>query len=154
MKQIGNHDQSRAASRFGTDRIDILNTIVTLLPGTSVTYYGEEIGMEDSCAKFGPDHNVSAKICSEEEKKTWSDAWVRSPMQWDNKTNAGFSAHTPWIPAGENYENVNVKAQEGKPDSHLEIHKRLLKLRKHKAITEDSKFDIKALNTNSFAFKR
>lgn len=119
-----------------------------------MTYYGEEIGMEDSCAVFGPDHNVPAETCTSEESETWSDAWVRSPMQWDETKNAGFSPHTPWIPAGENYPIVNVKAQEGKPDSHLEIYKRLLKLRKHKAITDNSKFDIKALNTNSFAFKR
>lgn len=38
--QIGNHDQPRVASRFGKDRIDIMNMLVQMLPGTSVTYYG------------------------------------------------------------------------------------------------------------------
>lgn len=110
--------------------------------------------MEDSCAKFGADHNVSAKVCTEEEKKSWSDSWVRSPMQWDDTENAGFSKHTPWIPAGESFERINVKAQEGKPDSHLEKYKKLLKLRKHKAIMDESKFEIKVLGEYSFAFKR
>lgn len=45
--QIGNHDQNRIASRLGTDRIDMINMILLTLPGVSVTYNGEEIGMVD-----------------------------------------------------------------------------------------------------------
>ncbi len=44
---MGNHDQNRIASRLGTDRIDMINMILMTLPGVSVTYNGEEIGMVD-----------------------------------------------------------------------------------------------------------
>lgn len=144
------------ASRFGEKRVDVLNTLVTMLPGTSVTYYGEEIGMEDSCAQFGDNHNNSAERCDPADKKP-IDVWARSPMQWDDTKNAGFSPHdNVWIPVAENYisKNINVKAQEAKEISHLKIHRQLLKLRKNKAIMESDNFEIEALNENSFAFKR
>lgn len=156
VEQIGNHDRSRVASRLGVDRIDIVNTLVTMLPGTSVTYYGEEIGMENSCAKF-PDeeHENPAKICEEEEKGDFLDTWARSPMQWDNTANGGFTKHDkPWIPIGEKYQQVNVNAQLNKPKSHLEIYRSLMKLRKNKAIVESDNFEIAKLNENSFAFWR
>ena len=126
-----------------------------MLPGTSVTYYGEEIGMEDSCANFGEDHNQTAKKCDPSTTNKWSDIWARSPMQWDDTKNAGFSPHdNVWIPVAANFVNISVKAQEGKEDSHLEIYRRLLKLRKNKAIMESDDFEIKALSEHSFAFKR
>lgn len=153
-QQIGNHDQRRVASRFGEERVDMLNTLVTMLPGTSVTYYGEEIGMSDSCAKFSNDHNQPAEKCDPKTTQHQSD-WVRSPMQWSDEKNAGFStADVTWIPVAENYKTINVKAQENKTNSHLEIHRQLLKLRKNEAITDSDKFEIKTLNLNSFAFKR
>merc|ERR1712150_358954 len=44
---LGNHDYSRAASRFGEDKVDFMNMLLLMLPGTPFTYYGEEIGMVD-----------------------------------------------------------------------------------------------------------
>lgn len=129
--------------------------LVTMLPGTSVTYYGEEIGMYDSCAKFESDnHNLPAVKCDPEVTDHQLD-WVRSPMQWDDSVNGGFTtSDDPWIPVADNFKTINVKAQVGKENSHLEIHKSLLKMRKHDAIMESEIFDIKALSENSFAFKR
>lgn len=145
------------ASRFGDERVDILNTLVTMLPGTSVTYYGEEIGMLDSCAEFiGDNHDIPAVGCDPATTKRQLE-WARSPMQWDNTTNAGFSPHGEdkvWMPVAENYKKINVKDQVGDNKSHLEIHRQLLKLRKHEAIMNSEDFDIKALNEYSFAFKR
>lgn len=143
------------ASRFGEERVDIMNTLVTMLPGTSVTYYGEEIGMSDSCAKFvNPDHNIPAVKCDPAVTSHSSD-WVRSPMQWDDSKNGGFSsADETWLPVNDNYKTVNVKAQQGNEKSHLEIYKSLMKLRKNEAILNGDKFEIKALGVNSFAFKR
>jgi alpha-glucosidase len=125
-----------------------------MLPGTSVTYYGEEIGMADSCAKFGSNHNNSATKC-DPNTTDYSDAWCRSPMQWDDTDHGGFTKdRVAWIPIGDNYKTVNVKAQSGKEKSHLEIHRQLLKLRKNKAIMESDKFEIKVLGEYSFGFKR
>lgn len=128
-----------------------------MLPGTSVTYYGEEIGMLDSCAEFKTDdHNIPAERCDPAVTQHTFE-WVRSPMQWDDTQNAGFSPHaeeTIWMPVAENYKTINVKAQEEKENSHLKIHRQLLKLRKHNAIMESEIFVIKALSEKSFAFKR
>ena len=126
-----------------------------MLPGTSVTYYGEEIGMYDSCAKFeSSDHNIPAVTCDSLTNDFQSE-WARSPMQWDETKNGGFStADKPWIPIADNYRTISVKAQQGKDKSHLEIYKSLLKLRKNEAILQSDKFEIKALGENSFAFKR
>lgn len=127
-----------------------------MLPGSFVTYYGEEIGMADSCAKFLDTNHVNPAVtCDEADRLLPTDTWVRSPMQWNNKSNGGFTADpTPWIPIGENYEQVNVEAQQNKAKSHLEIYRSLLKLRKENAIKESDDFEIKKLNDNSFAFKR
>lgn len=154
-RQIGNHDQPRVASRFGEERVDIMNTLVTMLPGTSVTYYGEEIGMYDSCAKFeSENHNLPAVACDPATTIHQAD-WVRSPMQWDDTKHGGFSsADSPWIPVAKNYKEINVKLQLGKDNSHLEIHRQLLSMRKVEAIMESDEFEIKALNEYSFAFKR
>lgn len=129
--------------------------MITMLPGTSVSYYGEEIGMTDSCAQYNPDsHNESATRCTDMTKDP-SDSFFRSPMQWDNTTNAGFSSDAnPWIPVAENYKVLNVEAQLGKAGSHLEIYRALMKLRKNKAITDSDKFEIKALGEYTFAFRR
>ena len=69
----GSHDHSRVASRIGVEKIHMVNTVVMTLPGASVTYFGEEIGMQDFrdypvCCNDGRDPNRS--------KKTW--IWFHS----------------------------------------------------------------------------
>lgn len=127
-----------------------------MLPGASVTYYGEEIGMEDSCAKFpDEDHENPAVVCEAADKLKFVDVWARSPMQWDGTPSGGFTKDDkPWIPMGEKHTEVNVQAQLGKEKSHLEVYRSLMKLRKNKAIVDGEIFEIKKLNDNSFAFKR
>ncbi|CAO1364477.1 unnamed protein product [Diamesa serratosioi] len=151
---IGNHDQSRVVDRFGENKVDIMNTMVTMLPGTSVTYYGEEIGMSNSCAYFeGEDHNQGF-ACAPNDDRGFQDHWVRSPFQWDDTVNGGFStAPKTWLPVALNYKEVNLKAQMANESSHYNVFKKLIALRKNKAIME-GKFVIKTLTSNSFAFKR
>ncbi|KAL7638994.1 UNVERIFIED_CONTAM: hypothetical protein RMT77_010528 [Armadillidium vulgare] len=127
---LGNHDRNRVASRFGTDLIDALNMLVLLLPGTGVSYYGDEIGMVDAVISFedtqdpaginlGPDHYTETSRDPE-----------RTPMQWDDTENAGFStASKTWIPVNENYLTLNVKSQNEASQSHIKVYKDLAKLR-------------------------
>ncbi|XP_070501812.1 maltase A3-like [Chironomus tepperi] len=153
---IGNHDQSRVATRFGEERVDIFNTLVTMLPGTSVTYYGEEIGMEDSCVFYDQNHNNPGFRCTDLVRPV-TDAKYRTPMQWDNSTNGGFTnSSRPWLPIGDKYATVNVAAQTGVAGSHLEIYRSLQKMRKHNAIRNSNlkNFKIVAMTENSFGFKR
>lgn len=115
-----------------------------------VTYYGEEIGMENACVDYGA--NDVGVVCKD--NKTNSDSQYRSPMQWDNTENAGFSnSTTPWLPVASNYETLNVKAQQGNDKSHLEIYKQLMEIRTNKAVIEGG-FEMKELSENSFIFKR
>jgi len=71
--QLGNHDVGRVASRLGSDLVDAMNMIYMLLPGTPITYYGEELGM------------VDAKLASPTDKRDPA----RTPMQWSKEANAG-----------------------------------------------------------------
>jgi glycosidase len=121
-----------------------------------VTYYGEEIGMEDSCVRYNDDHNQPGRKCNAGET-TDSDSRYRTPMQWDDTKNGGFSdADNPWLPAGDKYREVNVKAQQGKAGSHLEIYKSLQKFRHEHPAMKSSLFGFKIveLSENVFAFKR
>ncbi|KAG5669118.1 hypothetical protein PVAND_017014 [Polypedilum vanderplanki] len=149
---IGNHDQSRVATKYGTERIDIFNFLCTMLPGTSVTYYGEEIGMQDSCVYYDADTNNPGHRCNETHRPL-SDAPFRTPMQWTNGTNGGFTnSSKPWLPIGDDYLTVNVAAQQGVKGSHLEIYKSLIALRKHKAVKEGTLDGFKIVKLSDFAF--
>ncbi|XP_045612300.1 maltase A3 isoform X2 [Procambarus clarkii] len=127
---LGNHDHGRVATRLGSDLVDALNMMTFLLPGTPVTYYGEEIGMEDTPisweetkdpqgCRWGPDHY-----------QEHSRDPARTPMQWNNTTLAGFtSANSTWLPVNPNYKTLNVKAQTQTKNSHLRVYKDLILLR-------------------------
>jgi len=110
---IGNHDSSRAATRFGTKLLDAMNMVIMMLQGSTITYYGDEIGMVDSTTASGK--NV-----------------YRTPMQWDETSNAGFTdgPKDPWLPVNPDYATVNV-AEESKElsASHLKVYQELTKLR-------------------------
>ena len=102
-------------------RIELMNALLFSLPGTPVVYYGDEIGMGDNIYLGDRDG-------------------VRTPMQWSNDRNAGFSRanrqrlYLPVISDAEyHYEAVNVDAQRANPQSLLSFMKRLIQLRKRYA---------------------
>ncbi len=99
-------------------RIELLNSLLLSLPGTPVLYYGDEIGMGDNI--YLGDRNG-----------------VRTPMQWNDDRNAGFSRVTPgqlYSPVVmdpiDGYEAVNVEAQQGDPSSLLNWTRNMIALRK------------------------
>jgi maltose alpha-D-glucosyltransferase / alpha-amylase len=108
----------RLAPLAGNDRrkIELLNSLLFTLPGTPVLYYGDEIGMGDDVTLF--DRNG-----------------VRTPMQWDSSTNAGFSAadslYVPVISDSEyGYQQVNVAAQQADSSSLLHTIRHMIATRK------------------------
>lgn len=110
---LGDHDFSRIGSKIGPEYCCALNVLNLTLPGTAVTYYGEEIGMTDVPSKSSEDRNPQ-----------------RSPMQWNDERNAGFtSAVDPWLPVANNFRTVNVEVQKADPTSLLHLYRELLKLR-------------------------
>jgi alpha-glucosidase len=126
---LGNHDEHRISSRIGQDKARAAMMLLLTLRGTPTIYYGDEIGMHD------------VNIPPELEQDPWGKNVAgiglgrdpeRTPMQWDDSANAGFSAEgvTPWLPVSPDYEIVNVNAQSSDPRSMLTLTRRLLSLRR------------------------
>ncbi|CAD7012852.1 unnamed protein product [Ceratitis capitata] len=142
---VGNHDNSRPATRLGWQRRDIMTIIAHALPGTSVTYYGDEIGMPDMNTECTPSN------CDFRDP-------VRTPMQWDASKNAGFSAgNSTWLPVNPNYKQLNVQAQRGIARSTLQIFKSMTALKKtaaFKAFKKEGGFSFGALSKQVFQIVR
>lgn len=110
--------------------------------------------MEDSCVIYDKiSHNNPGQRCTADDPNPLTDAKFRTPMQWDNSTNGGFTKSTkPWLPIGDKYQTVNVASQTGVAESHLEIYRSLQKLRKHDAIKKSDLKDFKIAELSEFVF--
>ena len=145
---MNNHDQPRMVSRFGNDskyRIEsakMLATLIHTFKGTPYIYQGEEIGMTNICfddiKKYRDIETINyynEKIKNEDEKslieriKITSRDNARTPMQWDDSLNGGFSKSTPWIDVNPNYKQINVKESVEDSNSIFNYYKELIKLR-------------------------
>lgn len=142
---LGNHDQSRTATRLGGQPNARLAAVLQLsLPGLPFIYYGEEIGLED--------------VPVEEDRKmdTFTpprDAF-RTPMQWDTSEFAGFSTTTPRLPLSQDYAEKNVETQLKDPTSMLHLYKSLLKLRKEEIMIHGKYVPINSDNEFVYTFAR
>lgn len=128
--------------------------LVMLLPGISVTYQGEEIGMLD--VELTWEQTVDPAGCNSNPDiyELFSRDPARTPFQWDSTKNAGFStAQDTWLPVGEAYQTFNVNVESvGTSNSHLKIYKQLIEMRKNKAL-ENGDYKYMAHN-NVFILKR
>ncbi|CAD7012858.1 maltase A3 [Ceratitis capitata] len=151
---MGNHDQTRIAARLGKDRIDLINVLLKTLPGVSVTYQGEEIGMSDVWISW--EETVDPQGCQsnpQEYERLTRDP-VRTPFQWNDGHKAGFTeGQTTWLPIASDYTLVNVKRQRGIANSHLNVYKQLQILRDSKTLRE-GEADIKAISEDVLGVKR
>lgn len=132
--QLGNHDQSRVASRIGPENVNIANTLNLLLGGTPLVYYGEEIGMEDlptNLLRFEDAKDEFGRKYGPNEFMNYSRDYARTPMQWSNSSqNSGFTvSKQPWLPINPNSRTRNVQVQLNDSGSHLNTTMTLLKLR-------------------------
>ena len=172
---LGNHDFSRIVSRFGNDNefheesSKLLATLLMTLRGTPSLYQGDEIGMTNidynnisfyndvetiNAWKEAIDNKKNMKKFFEAIQKQSRDN-ARTPMQWDNKKNAGFSKAKPWIKVNDNYKKINVKNQEKDLDSILNHYKLLIKLRKENSTLVYGKYeDLGPMHTKIFSYKR
>ena len=120
---LGNHDNPRIASKAGPELARALNVLLLLLPGTPTTYFGEELGLENVAVpkELQQDTNTDDPRDGE-----------RTPMLWDNSTNAGFSSgNWTWLPVANKsvVEKFNVEAQKADDRSMLQLYRKLVKLR-------------------------
>ncbi|ELK14741.1 neutral and basic amino acid transport protein rBAT [Pteropus alecto] len=111
---IGGSDRARLTSRLGKEYVNIMNMLLLTLPGTPITYYGEEIGMGNILAtNINESYDVDTLLS-------------KSPMQWDNSSNAGFSeGNNTWLPTNLDYHTVNVDVQKTLPRSALKLYQEL-----------------------------
>jgi len=139
-----NHDNTRSIDRYGdgvhNDAIQKLLATVLLTPRASaLVYYGEELGMTTNTpTKVEDVRDPIGRFGWPKEKGRDGE---RTPMQWNNDTNAGFGGtHKPWLPVGPNYKTANVAMESKDPDSLLNYYKRLIKLRKENDQLRDGDF--------------
>jgi alpha-glucosidase len=136
---VGNHDNHRAATRFGEKRADQLSMLATVLPGVSVIYNGDEIGMVDRNFTWEETVDPAGRNAGPERYFLKSRDPERTPFQWNDSTSAGFSDNeTTWLPVNENYEELNLEVQENQDISHYKVFKYLTKLKKKPVIEQGS----------------
>ncbi|PYE92168.1 alpha,alpha-phosphotrehalase [Bacillus sp. 196mf] len=157
-----NHDQPRIVSRFGDDgkyrneSAKMLATAMHMLQGTPYIYQGEEIGMTnpkfESIEQYRDveslniyDIKLKEGLSKEEiigilKQKSRDNS--RTPMQWNEEMNSGFTTSTPWISAAENFKEINVeKALEDK-ESVFYHYKKLIELRKTYDVLTEGEYAI------------
>lgn len=147
---IENHDEPRGASRFlpkhaqNPAGIKMLGTVSVLLRGIPFIYQGQEIGMQnakwnsiDEYDDISTKDQYKAALAAGLSKEQALAACgrmsrdnARTPMQWSDEANAGFTTAKPWLKVNENYKAINVAAQEKDPSSVLNYYRRLVALRK------------------------
>ncbi|KAH8277803.1 hypothetical protein KR018_007654 [Drosophila ironensis] len=151
---FGNHDRSRIGSRLGADRIDAVNMMTLTLPGVSITYQGEELGMTDVYISWEDTVDPQACQSNEQEFERLTRDPVRTPFQWSDEQNAGFSnASSTWLPVSSDYKLVNVKRERGIALSHLNVYKQLRALRDEPTLKQGD-VTVTAIGPNVLAFKR
>lgn len=151
-----NHDQPRAVSRFGDDRpqyrevsAKMLATCLHMMQGSPYIYQGEELGMTNypfhGPEEFRDIESINAyKEWCESGRVPHETFWpcitfksrdnARTPMQWDDSAQAGFTTGTPWIAVNPNYREINAKAETADPASVFHYYKKLIALRKQNPI--------------------
>ena len=148
---LNNHDQPRMVSRFGDDgkywkeSAKMLAICLHMMQGTPYIYQGEEIGMKnikfqsiEECNDIEAinayrEYTSDGRISPEDMMRyinTKGRDNARTPMQWDDTPNAGFTTGTPWFTVNPDYKEINVAEQEKDPESILNFYKKLIRLRK------------------------
>ncbi|KAK2600227.1 hypothetical protein QQS21_005023 [Conoideocrella luteorostrata] len=178
---LENHDQPRAVSRFVHDDPEnreasakLIAIFLAFQAGTPFIYQGQEIGMTNvpkewemndykdidclnhwNLYKDSADENTKALLKTEYQKKSRDNA--RTPMQWDDSPQAGFTTSgTPWMRVNDNYKQINAASQVKAPDSVYHTYRRALEKRKeHKDVFVYGDFElVDEENDKIFAYKR
>ncbi|MCD8231152.1 MAG: alpha-glucosidase [Clostridiales bacterium] len=159
-----NHDQPRIVSRFGNDAPEyrevsakMLATCLHMMQGTPYIFQGEELGMtnypfssmeeyrdvesiqafEDNAASGTVDPETMLRYIAYKSRDN-----ARTPMQWDDTAQGGFTAGTPWIGVNPNYRLINAAEQMGREDSVFHYYQKLIRLRKEYPIIVYGAYDL------------
>lgn len=172
-----NHDQPRSVSRYGNDSpkyravsAKMLATCLHMMQGTPYIYQGEELGMTNAYFNQLEDyrdieslnaykeltekHGLPSEQVMQYLQKIGRDN-ARTPMQWNDQEQAGFTTGIPWIKVNANYKEINAAQQLADPDSVYHYYKKLIALRHHMPIIVYGTFELLAAeDENLFVFTR
>ena len=160
-----NHDQPRIVSRLGDDSTreyreasaKMLALCLHMMQGTPYVYQGEELGMTNvpfaALEDFRDIESINAyheltesgQVSPEDMMRFLrykSRDNARTPMQWDDSENAGFTEGTPWIMVNPNYKEINAKEQLARPDSVFHFYQKLIRLRKEREIIPYGEYEL------------
>lgn len=171
---LDNHDLPRIVSRWGDDgayRVQSAKLLATMLhgmQGTPYIYQGEELGMTNVRLPIEDYRDVEIRnfyqrrlgegypqeeILNSIYAKGRDNA--RTPMQWDDSPNAGFTAGTPWLKVNPNYTAINARAELADPDSVFHYYRRLIALRKQYPVFVEGDFTLlEAEHPRLFVYRR
>jgi alpha-glucosidase len=126
---LGNHDQKRLASRVGPEQARVAAMLLLTLRGTPTLYYGDELGMPD--ARIAPEDVQDPAEKNQPGIGQGRDP-ERSPMLWENRENAGFTAPgvKTWLPMVWDWPHSTVETENADAGSFLSLYRRLLQLRR------------------------
>ncbi|HEY8520678.1 MAG TPA: alpha-amylase family glycosyl hydrolase [Gammaproteobacteria bacterium] len=145
---LSTHDAPRIAARAGSAQTRLAAMLLETLRGTITHYYGEEIGM----------HGVPLPAKSARDPQGRRTGRTRdperTPMQWDDSPNAGFTSGTPWLPVGADYVAHNVRTQREDPGSLLALYRRLIALRRQEPALIGGAFERMPCDPPLLAFRR
>ena len=148
---IGNHDRLRLISRIGAAQTKVAAMLLLTLRGTPTLYYGDEIGMrnveipkeewQDPQGLLMPDKNLSRDP-------------QRTPMQWDDSANAGFTSGKPWLRLDDQFPQNNVARQQEDPDSLVCFYQKLITLRQKEPALQTGDYFPVVTDGKLLAYKR
>ena len=173
MLYLENHDHPRIISRYGSEKFHdesgkMLCAVMMFQQGTPFVYQGQEIGMtnwrpkdpalyQDVQSVYSYAHSMTFLPKSLRLKRQWRSARdsARTPVQWNDGKNAGFTDGTPWISVNENYKDINVEKQENDPDSLLNFYRKVIELRKSLPVVKDGEYnEYKKLSSHFYVYER
>lgn len=169
-----NHDLPRIVSRWGDDgqyRVESAKMLAILLhgmQGTPYIYQGEELGMTNVRYEIGGYKDIETLNLYKERRELGyaheeimksiyarSRDNARTPMQWDDSPQAGFTEGTPWLKVNPNYPEINAAGQMKDPESIYSCYKQLVRLRKEHPVFVDGRFELLARESGQiFAYTR
>ena len=173
---LANHDQARLVSRFGNDSPEfrevsskMLSTFLMTMRGTPYYYNGDELGMTNAGFTKITDYNDVASLNEYQHLlNTGGDIPKflkelqfscrdngRTPFQWDNTLNAGFTKGKPWLQVNPNYLTINAAVEDKDPNSCLNYFRKLVKLRRDNLVFVYGKYTLlDKANPNVYSYTR
>jgi alpha-glucosidase len=135
---LGNHDQSRVATRLGEKQAMVAAVLLLTLRGTPTLYYGDELGLQDVSIPESEADDV--RELNLPGRGLGRDPY-RTPMPWDGSPSAGFTTGTPWLPIGVDNRRRNVSAQRKTPGSMLDLVRGLIELRRREQALQTGSYE-------------